>query len=206
MMMMIQESDIVITSSSGISNDDSSIYTDISIGQWKGLSVLCKRYNNDTTTSNTTTTSSTTTDKRVRFIHDEIDILSRLRHPNIVMILGICNTNNSISNTISNSIITEYYPMSLHTLLVENKITMKLHEILDISIDIINALQYLHSSCITHGSITSNSIRITGNHAKLSNIESSVSLNSSSSRQIPPSGYYHYHHHHHHHHHHNYHY
>ena len=165
----IEESDIIISDKPLAVVVDGS-FNDVRVGQWKGLQVLCKRYNNNS--SNTTT--ATSTSKSVKFLTDEIDILTRLQHPNIVIFIGCCYDYRGYPSLI----ITEYIPLTLHSIIEDYKIELKLDEILDISIDIMNALQYIHSfnPSIIHGTITSYNINIYGSHAKLANIEQSLKV------------------------------
>ena len=176
----IEESDIIISDKPLAVVVDGS-FNDVRVGQWKGLKVLCKRYNNNS--SNTTTTS---TSKSVKFLTDEIDILTRLQHPNIVIFIGCCYDYRGYPSLI----ITEYIPLTLHSIIEEYKIELKLDEILDISIDIMNALQYIHSfnPSIVHGTITSHNINIYGSHAKLANIEQSLKVfNATTTTTLTPS-------------------
>ena len=165
----IEESDIIISDKPLAVVVDGS-FNDVRVGQWKGLQVLCKRHNNNS--SNTTT--ATSTSKSVKFLTDEIDILTRLQHPNIVIFIGCCYDYRGYPSLI----ITEYIPLTLHSIIEDYKIELKLDEILDISIDIMNALQYIHSfnPSIIHGTITSYNINIYGSHAKLANIEQSLKV------------------------------
>lgn len=108
-----------------------------------------------------------------------------LRHPNIVLLLGIREGyiqegyTQMKDNIINPVIINELMPYCLHDLLEglllkpPEKADMKLPEVIDIVLDIANALVYLHghNPPIIHGNITAKNIMIdTGRHAKLADL------------------------------------
>jgi serine/threonine protein kinase len=100
---------------------------------------------------------------------DEMTTLSKLRHPNLVLFLGVgYNPRNRQPTTI----LTELLPGSLYDLLEVHKITLTLPEILDISLDIASGLEYLHSNNpqIVHRDISSKNILLGGNHAKITDL------------------------------------
>ena len=113
----------------------------------------------------------------------EMKLLSQLRHPNLILFLGVCyNEETQLPTTI----LTELMPSNLYTILEENKIKLTLPDILDISIDIISGLHFLHnhSPCIIHRDISAKNILIGGNKAKITDLgQSKIFSNSVLSRQ-----------------------
>lgn len=96
----------------------------------------------------------------------EIEMLSKLRHPNLVLFLGICE---SPTQTL---ILTELLPCSLYDVLEVNKTELLLPDILDISLDIANGLDYLHkhNPPIVHRDISAKNILIGGNRTKIADL------------------------------------
>lgn len=97
----------------------------------------------------------------------EIEILSELRHPNLVLFLGVCRDNKAAA-----AIVTELLSCSLYDILEGKKIKLSLPDILDLCIDIANGLHYLHahSPAIVHRDISAKNILISGNHAKIADL------------------------------------
>ena len=98
----------------------------------------------------------------------EIEMLSKLRHPNLLLFIGITKEATSPHP----SIITELMSYSLYDLLEVHKVEISLPDILDISLDICNGLEYLHKydPPIIHRDISSKNILINGNHAKIADL------------------------------------
>jgi serine/threonine protein kinase len=70
---------------------------------------------------------------------------------------------------------------SLYDILENHKIRLSLPEILDISIDIMSGLEYLHGQCpvIVHRDISSKNILLDGNKAKIADLGQAKILDSS---------------------------
>lgn len=101
-------------------------------------------------------------------INQEIEMLSKLRHPNLLLFLGISKE----ATTPQPSIITELMSYSLYDLLEIHKIKLSLPDILDVSLDICNGLDYLHkyNPSIIHRDISSKNILLNGKHAKIADL------------------------------------
>jgi serine/threonine protein kinase len=100
---------------------------------------------------------------------EEMMTLSKLRHPNLVLFLGVgYNPRNRQPTTI----LTELLSGSLYDLLEVHKIKLTLPEILDISLDVASGLEYLHSTNpqIVHRDISAKNILLGGNHAKIADL------------------------------------
>lgn len=105
----------------------------------------------------------------LNLFREEMLTLSKLRHPNLVLFLGIGYSSNYRQPT---TILTELLSYSLYDLLETHKIQLTLPEIIDISLDIACGLDYLHSNnpSIIHRDISSKNILIGGNHAKIADL------------------------------------
>ncbi len=102
----------------------------------------------------------------------EMNVLCKLRHPNLVLFLGVCQ--NSESNRIT-TILTELLPISLYQILEESSkdnTKLNLIEIINISIDISAGLDYLHSHNppVIHRDISAKNVLIKGNTAKIADL------------------------------------
>ena len=117
----------------------------------------------------------------------EIETLSKLRHPNLLLFIGICKE----ANNPQPSIVTELMSYSLYDLLEIQKIRLSLPDILDISLDICNGLDYLHQHepCIIHRDISSKNILLNGKQAKIADLgQAKIFSNSVLSRQTSIPG------------------
>jgi serine/threonine protein kinase len=96
-------------------------------------------------------------------LKQEIEMLAKLRHPNLVLFIGICDSLDG--NTV---ILTELMSCSLYDLIEVRKSCLELPDVLDISIDIANGLNYLHSHSptIIHRDISAKNILLGGRTLK----------------------------------------
>lgn len=134
-------------------------YGEVRIGKWRNISVAVKRLHQNVDI----TIDSENNQEMLHGFKQEMDILSKLRHPNLVLFLGAC-CDSSVSN-FPTVLLTELLPCSLYDILEVNKIKLSMAEILDISLDITQGLHYLHSydPAIIHRDISSKNILIGGN-------------------------------------------
>lgn len=97
----------------------------------------------------------------------ELEVLTTLRHPNLVQFFGICcHPNDQLQPTI---IMTELMSYSLYDILEIRKYELDLPEILDITGDMASGLNYLHSCkpMIVHKNLSSKNVLFCGKTAKL---------------------------------------
>ena len=99
----------------------------------------------------------------------EMETLSKLRHPNLVLFLGIGYHHRTRQPT---TILTELLPESLYDILENHKIRLTLPEVIDIALDVATGLDYLHSHKpqVVHRDISSKNILIGGNRAKIADL------------------------------------
>ena len=128
-------------------------------------------------------------------LKQEMDVLASLRHPNLVMFLGVCcdpRTN------VPTMILTELMTCSLYDVLETHKTILNLGEILDIASDVSIGLSYLHAHepSIIHRDISSKNVLLRGNRAKIADLgqakvfsKSSSSTSNSSSALTGMPGY-----------------
>lgn len=154
-------------------------FGEVRIGVWRGIDVAVKRLH--ALGNEKVTEESDDPSLNAENLKREIDLLSKLRHPNLVLFLGVTYDQNISS---LNTILTELMPGSLYDILEVHKVKLSLPDILDITLDIANGLEYLHGNnpCIIHRDISSKNILIGGNRAKIADLGQSkilgVSINS----------------------------
>jgi sterile alpha motif and leucine zipper-containing kinase AZK len=132
-------------------------FGEVRVARWKNIDVAAKRLHEIEGESH------------LDAFMQEMRLLSRLRHPNLILFLGVCvNEKTHIPTTI----LTELMPISLYSILEDNKVRLQLADILDISLDIATGLDYLHtqSSAIVHRDISAKNILIGGNRAKITDL------------------------------------
>jgi len=97
----------------------------------------------------------------------ELEVLTKLRHPNLVTFLGITHT--MYDKTEPTMILTELMDYSLHDLLEVKKVVLDVSEMLEILSDVMHGLAFLHSHNppIIHGNLTSKNILFKGYTAKI---------------------------------------
>ncbi len=133
-------------------------FGEVRVAKWRNIHIACKSLHIDSNTDQV---------DRDSWRH-EISMLSRLRHPNLVLFLGVCE--GATPNT--TSILTELLPCSLYDIIEVNKHELDLPDILDISLDIAYGLDYLHkhNPQIVHRDISSKNILIGGNKTKIADL------------------------------------
>ena len=140
-------------------------------GKWRNIKIAVKRLHslvfedeNDCGNSN-----NQQNNELFQLFTNEIVTLSKLRHPNLVLFLGVGYNLRTKQPTM---ILTELLSDSLYNILEVYKIKLTLPEILDIAYDIILGLDYLHSNSpqIIHRDISSKNILLGGKHAKIADL------------------------------------
>jgi serine/threonine protein kinase len=161
-------------------------FGEVRVGRWRNILVACKRLHNAVVDSEGHDDSNAFKDMK-----QEISILSQLRHPNLVLFLGVCSDTTQGTAGFPSVILTELMPCSLYDILEMKKIKLSMAEILDISLDITYGLQYLHNynPAIIHRDISSKNILIGGNRAKIADLGQAKIFGSSAlSRQTSMPG------------------
>jgi serine/threonine protein kinase len=145
-------------------------FGEVRVAKWRNIDVAAKRLHGLVTEQDNDL-------DRLQFqnadivdsFREEMVTLSKLRHPNLVLFLGVgYNPRNRQPTTI----LTELLSGSLYDLLEVHKIKLTLPEILDISLDVASGLEYLHSTNpqIVHRDISAKNILLGGNHAKIADL------------------------------------
>ena len=136
-------------------------FGEVRVARWRNLTIACKRLHSQDNDDDHHFRSNDSWRK-------EISVLSQLRHPNLVLFLGICEG----LHRHEPMILTELLPYSLYDLLEVKKHALDLPDVLDFSSDIINGLDYLHrhQPPIVHRDISSKNILIGGNKAKIADL------------------------------------
>jgi sterile alpha motif and leucine zipper-containing kinase AZK len=132
-------------------------FGEVRVAKWKNIEIAAKRLYDIEGESHTES------------FMQEMRLLSRLRHPNLILFLGVCMNEKT---NLPTAILTELMPNSLYTLLEDNKIRFQLPDILDIALDISAGLDYLHSHSpvIVHRDISAKNILVGGNRAKITDL------------------------------------
>ena len=138
-------------------------YGEVRVGTWRNCQIACKRLHAAAATDDLVLSDD------VDALHREISMLSRMRHPNLVMFLGACFDKKTKQPTI---LLTELMSVSLYDIVEVQKISLTLPEVLDISRDVSLGLAYLHSHdpAVIHRDISCKNILLQGNSAKIADL------------------------------------
>ena len=130
------------------------------VAKWRNIQIAAKKLHSALVDDDSNQTN-------IANLKQEIEMLAKLRHPNLVLFIGICGSLEE-----KPVILTELLSCSLYDLLETRRATLDLPDILDISIDISNGLNYLHSHhpTIVHRDISSKNILLGGNKAKIADL------------------------------------
>ena len=129
-------------------------FGEVRLAKWRGTAIAAKRLHCEENEVNADT------------IYREVDLMSQLRHPNLLLFLGVTFDPLPV-------MITELMPCSLYDVLESSqKIPMTLEEILDVTLDVASGLEYLHSHnpTLIHRDISSKNILLGGNKAKIADL------------------------------------
>ena len=164
-------------------------FGEVRVAKWRSIPVACKRLH-------AAVESDSHTQEVMDGLNAEMQILSKLRHPNLVLFLGVCvATNDDVNHphltSLPTMILTELMPCSLYDILEVHKVPLNLAEILDISLDISYGMRYLHSHVpsIIHRDISAKNILIGGSRAKIADLgQAKIFGTSALSRQTSMPG------------------
>lgn len=134
-------------------------FGEVRVAYWRNIAVAYKRPHLDIVEDSNLTEEA---------LQQEIQVLSQLRHPNLVLFIGACRDAESSKLCI----VTELLPTSLYDMLEVAKINLSLPDVLDVAMDVISGLEYLHGHdpVIVHRDISSKNILIGGNRAKIADL------------------------------------
>jgi serine/threonine protein kinase len=146
-------------------------FGEVRVAKWRNIDVAAKRLHalvaeQDSEHYETLLLDNAAT---VDSFRSEMDTLAKLRHPNLVLFLGMGYNQRTRQPT---TILTELLPESLYDIMETHKIKLNLPEIVDIALDVATGLDYLHSHNpqVVHRDISSKNILIGGNKAKIADL------------------------------------
>ena len=148
-------------------------FGEVKVGRWRGIDVAVKILHDLVNDGGKQTEGC---DEEA--LRSEMAMLSKLRHPNLVLFLGVCEHENRVT-----SILTELMPCSLYEVLEGQQKRLSLPEILDVASDVTAGLAYLHSHSptIVHRDISSKNILLGGTRAKIADLGQAKVFGSSAS-------------------------
>lgn len=119
-------------------------FSTIHRGFYKGLKVAVKKNFNPNIT-----------DELLKEFSNEISMLAKFRHPNIILLIGICNVPPNLT------ILTEYIETgSLYDLIHKRKVTLTQENLRSITVQILSSICYLHGHDIMHRDIKSHNFLV----------------------------------------------
>ena len=130
-------------------------FGEVRLAKWRGATVAAK-------------TLHVASDSEIAYetLGHEVELMSRLRHPNLLLFIGVCFDPRPV-------MLTELMPCSLYDVLESpQKTLMSLEEILEVSVDIVSGLEYLHghNPVVIHRDISSKNILLGGGRAKIADL------------------------------------
>jgi serine/threonine protein kinase len=151
----------------------------VRVAKWRNIQIAAKKLHSSLVEADDSNLTNVANFKQ------EIEMLVKLRHPNLVLFIGICGALED-----KPVILTELLSCSLYDLLENRKAVFDLPDILDISIDIANGLNYLHSHhpTIVHRDISSKNILLGGNKVKIADLGQAKIFDTGISRQTGMPG------------------
>ena len=156
-------------------------YGEVRLAKWRNIDIACKRLHAHINSDENIT-------DLLEGMNQEMLLLTKLRHPNLVLFLGVYQDRQLISEAITEvhdlnytrtnirqlpvAILTELMSCSLYDVLEVYKIELTLPEIINVALDISYGLEYLHNHqpSIVHRDISSKNILISGNKAKIADL------------------------------------
>jgi serine/threonine protein kinase len=141
-------------------------FGEVRVARWRGIDIAAKRLHD--LEDGRSSRPDEYQYQEMDALRMEMIMLSKLRHPNLVLFLGICEAPDGHISTI----LTELMPSSLYEVLEDSLTRLSLPEVLDVCTDVVAGLDYLHSHNppIVHRDISSKNILIGGNRAKIADL------------------------------------
>jgi len=125
-------------------------FGEVRVASWCGMKVAAKTLHalrpvRDGSLPNNNESGAFLSPEDVGNLLEEFSVLSQLRHPNLVLFLGVTV---DASTQLPRAILTELLPHSLYDLLETHKCQLEQHEVLGLARDALHALSFLHSRAI----------------------------------------------------------
>jgi serine/threonine protein kinase len=160
-------------------------YGEVRRGKWRGISVAAKRLH-----ALAGAMGDLTEEEMYCVVNDfarEMEMLSKLRHPNLLLFLGVAFESES---ALPKWIITELMSKSLYNVIHDDKVSLTFSQVVNIALHVGRGLVYLHELAIIHRDISSKNVLLDGSRVVIADLGQAKAFNSTLTRATSMPGAY----------------